>query len=127
LAIGTAPVGLDVERVDSAQDVDGVAGMSLAPEELQVLKRYDGAAKARAFTRYWTRKEALLKATGDGIAAGLWTVVVSAPDEPAGVVRWDSGPAQLHDLEIDNDHLAALAVLSAEPLHVISSAFDPHR
>ncbi|MFI5728543.1 4'-phosphopantetheinyl transferase family protein [Kribbella sp. NPDC051587] len=123
LAIGTAPVGLDVERVDSAQDVDGVAGMSLAPEELQVLKQYDGAAKARAFTRYWTRKEALLKATGDGISAGLWTVVVSAPDQPAGVVRWDSGPAQLHDLEIDNDHLAALAVLSAEPPVVTQDQF----
>ncbi|GAB3929600.1 4'-phosphopantetheinyl transferase superfamily protein [Kribbella albertanoniae] len=115
LAIGTAPVGLDVEQIGSLVDVDGVAGMSLAPEELQELKRYDGIEKARAFTRYWTRKEALLKATGDGIGAGLSTVVVSPPDQPAAVVRWNSGPAQLSDLEIDTNHLAALAVLSAEP------------
>jgi len=115
LAIGTAPVGLDVERIDSAQNVDGVARMSLAPEEQHELAQYDGLAKAHAFTRYWTRKEALLKATEDGIGAGLWTVVVSAPDQPASVVRWDSGPAQLSDVEVDEQHLAALAVLSTEP------------
>ncbi|WP_344149117.1 4'-phosphopantetheinyl transferase family protein [Kribbella yunnanensis] len=137
VAIGTAPVGLDVERIDAAQDVDGVARMSLAPEEQLVLRGFEGGEKARAFTRYWTRKEALLKATGDGIAAGLWTVVVSGPDEPAAVVRWEGrdGPAHLVDVRVgeasagadhpldvqvggpaaDADHLAALAVLSAEP------------
>ncbi|TDD62200.1 4'-phosphopantetheinyl transferase superfamily protein [Kribbella antibiotica] len=118
LAIGTAPVGLDVERIDSRTDVDGVADMTLAPEELQELKRYDGIAKARAFTRYWTRKESLVKATEDGIGAGLCGVVVSSPDQPAAVVRWEGhdGPAQLVDVQTpDDDHLAALAVLSAEP------------
>ncbi|WP_405057222.1 4'-phosphopantetheinyl transferase superfamily protein [Kribbella sp. NBC_01505] len=123
LAIGTAPVGLDVERIDSVQEVDGVAGMSLAPEELQELKRYDGIDKARAFTRYWTRKEALVKATGAGLGTALWTVVVSAPDQPPAVVSWDGGPAQLSDLEIDADHRAALAVLSAEPITVVVDQF----
>jgi len=127
LAIGTAPVGLDVEQIDPKLDVDGVARMSLAPEELAELA---GAAdKPRAFARYWTRKEALLKATGDGIA-GLQSVVVSAPDQPGAVVRWEGhdGPACLLDLPVGRpsdpdhlmhppvgDHLAALAVLTAEP------------
>ncbi|MFC9692275.1 4'-phosphopantetheinyl transferase family protein [Kribbella sp. NPDC056951] len=120
LAIGTAPVGLDVERIDAAQDVDGVARMSLAPDELAELARAHD--KPRAFATYWTRKEALLKATGEGIA-GLQSVVVSGPDRVAAVVRWDDrvGPAQLVDVavggptEVDAGHLAALAVLSAEP------------
>lgn len=132
LAIGTAPVGLDVERIDPELDVDGVARMSLAPEELAELAK--ASDKPWAFARYWTRKEALLKATGDGIGVGLTTVVVSSPDQLAAVVSWEGreGPAQLVDLGVgepaelvdvsagaptrmDADHLAALAVLSAEP------------
>ena len=44
MAIGAAGVGLDVERIDSAQDIDGVAGMSLAPEELQELNNAESFA-----------------------------------------------------------------------------------
>lgn len=120
LAIGTAPVGLDVEQLNPALEVDGVARMSLAPEELAELAK--AADKPWAFARYWTRKEALLKATGDGIA-GLQSVVVSPPDQPPAVLRWDSGPAQLKDLNPDDTHAAALAVLSAEPLTVTANQF----
>lgn len=124
LAIGTAPVGLDVEQIDPELDIDGVAGMSLAPEELAELAK--APDKPSAFATYWTRKEALLKATGDGIGK-LQSVVVSAPNQPPAVVRWDGGPVQLADLAVGAGYAAALAVLSAEPLNVISSAFDPRR
>ncbi|MFB6718719.1 4'-phosphopantetheinyl transferase family protein [Kribbella sp. NPDC056345] len=120
LAIGTAPVGLDVEQIDSRVEVDGVAGMSLAPEELAELARAHD--KPRAFATYWTRKEALLKATGEGIA-GLQSVVVSGPDQPPVVLKWEGGAVQLADLEVGNGYAAALAVLSPEPLNVAVDQF----
>jgi 4'-phosphopantetheinyl transferase len=105
-------VGLDVERIDPAIDADAIAGVSLAAVEMRELRRYDGVAKARAFTQYWTRKEAIVKATGNGIRTDLRTVIVSPPDQPA---QFLSGGLQLIDLEVDEDYAAALAVASAEP------------
>ena len=101
VAFSDQPVGLDVEKVDPGVDVDGVARIALSAEEARELERYDGIAKAQAFTTYWTRKEAVLKATGEGLRGEL-----RAP-APAGI--------QVQELEVGADHRAALAVLSAEP------------
>ena len=57
------PIGLDVEPVRELTDLDGMARHVCSPAEL-------GAARPMsldAFFTAWTRKEALLKATGDGI------------------------------------------------------------
>jgi 4'-phosphopantetheinyl transferase len=102
VAIGDHPVGLDVEKVDPGLDVDAVARMALAPHELQELSWYDGIEKALVFTTYWTRKEAVVKATGDGLRVDLRTVF--APDG-----------MHLVELAVDPGHVAALAVVSAEP------------
>ena len=102
VAVGDHPVGLDVEKVDPGIDIDAVARMSLAEEELRELARYDGIAKAEVFTRYWTRKEAVVKATGAGLRTDLRTVTI--PDG-----------THLRDLAVDPHHRAALAVVSVEP------------
>lgn len=106
------PVGLDVEKVDPGIDVDSLAKVSLSDGERRELDRYDGDTRARAFTTYWTRKEAVVKATGDGIRTDLRTVVVSPPNQPA---ELSAGGLQLVDLPVDAQHVAALAVLSGEP------------
>ncbi|MGW7680148.1 4'-phosphopantetheinyl transferase family protein [Kribbella sp. NPDC054772] len=102
VAFAEQPVGLDVEQIDSTIDVDAVARIALAPAEAQELNGYDGIAKARAFTTYWTRKEAVLKATGEGLRGDLRAAV----------------PPGMHviDLEVGADHRAALAIISrAQP------------
>ncbi|MFF0345579.1 4'-phosphopantetheinyl transferase family protein [Kribbella sp. NPDC004875] len=101
VAFADRPVGLDVERVDPSLDVDALARVALSEAETQELRGYDGLAKARAFTEYWTRKEAVLKATGEGLRGDL----------RAGV------PAGIHvvELEVGADHRAALAVISPTP------------
>jgi 4'-phosphopantetheinyl transferase len=120
VAVGDRPVGLDVEQVDPGVDVDALAGIVLSPEEVQELSRYDGLDKSRAFTTYWTRKEAVVKANGDGLRTDLRTVIVSRPDKPANLLRWarHSGPIQLLDLQPDPGHAATLATLHPEPPHV---------
>ena len=80
-------VGVDVERVRSVADLDDLAGRVCTPAELATLATLAETQRARAFLSMWTRKEALAKATGDGIGgvmrdahatdadARSWTVV----------------------------------------------------
>jgi 4'-phosphopantetheinyl transferase len=103
VAISDRPVGLDVEKVDPGIDVDGLAKISLADEEIASLAEDDATTRARAFTTYWTRKEAVLKATGDGLRKDLRTIT----GQPDGF--------QLVELEVELEYVAALAVVSGEP------------
>jgi 4'-phosphopantetheinyl transferase len=115
----SAPVGVDVEalgRFGPAELAD-VAAAVLAPGE--------HAGSARGLTTTWTRKEALLKATGEGLSSPLDRVVLSAPDAPPRVLRWDGGPARLHDLHPPAGHVGALAVLGHAPQRVVEDDGAP--
>jgi 4'-phosphopantetheinyl transferase len=101
------PVGLDVEQARAVADLAALADHVGSPTE-----RARGAADPAAFFRMWTRKEALLKATGDGLATPM-TAITLAADRPA-VERWTgpgapSGPMWLHDLAPAPGHPAAVA------------------
>jgi 4'-phosphopantetheinyl transferase len=111
------PVGVDVERGSPTTDYRQLAPTVLAPAELAWLGSVDDAALPQAFLRYWTRKEAVVKATGAGLRTALDTVVVSAPDAPPEVLEHPGGGEfQLFDLKhAAPGHLAALAVLGPAP------------
>lgn len=120
------PVGVDVERVNPAVDHLGVARIAFGPGELAALTGLAAEARPAAFTRSWTRKEAVVKSVGDGLRTPLRAIEVSAPDQPAAVVAWPTRPelaggVQLHDLALGGDYRAALAVVSAAPVEVIES------
>lgn len=116
VAIGrTGPLGVDVEALGGRTgDRDaGMAGLVLAEDEAAELARY---AQPDGLLTYWTRKEAVLKATGEGLRIGLRQVVVSPPDAPPALVRsgHDAGlpaRAQLRTLSPGDGYLACLAVL----------------
>jgi 4'-phosphopantetheinyl transferase len=62
----TLPVGIDIEAVVEVDDETAAAVLS--PPELAALHALPAMARARAFTRYFVAKEAILKAAGTGIA-----------------------------------------------------------
>jgi 4'-phosphopantetheinyl transferase len=65
-------VGVDVERLRSRTDVLSIARRALSPAEcLEIETPWTEEERRQAFFRCWTRKEAYLKATGAGLAAGL--------------------------------------------------------
>jgi 4'-phosphopantetheinyl transferase len=101
VAVADVPVGIDVEKVDPAVDVDGVAGVAFAADEARALEQLRGDEKVRVFTEYWTRKEAVLKATGEGLRGDLKAAV------PDGI--------QVLRLDVGAEHRAALAVVGAGP------------
>lgn len=113
VAVARAPVGLDCESVDTGHD-PAVAAESLAEEEFAAWSSLPPPARPFAFLRYWTRKEAVLKAWGVGLSGPLQEVVVSAAAEPARLVR---GPGQmpivLFDLAARPGYVGALATVGA--------------
>ena len=71
--------------------------------------------RARAFLVAWTRKEAVTKATGDGLRAAFSEVVVAAQRGPPRVAAWpyprSPRDVSLLDLDAAAGYVAALAVI----------------
>jgi 4'-phosphopantetheinyl transferase len=104
------PLGVDVEE-DSGRIGDDIARHLLADDE-------PPAAGAAGLLAYWTRKEALLKATGDGLRVPLGALHVSAPHEPPRLRAWDGRP--------DLPARTAMRVLDAAPGHAACLALIDH-
>lgn len=115
-----ALVGVDVEVVDRSLDVDALAGAALAPAERTHLADWPAADRTRAFLTCWTRKEAVVKATGDGLATPLPGVVVSPAGERPALLAHAESPAlvdstTLAELHPGAGYLATLAVIGDPP------------
>jgi 4'-phosphopantetheinyl transferase len=77
-------VGVDVEWVRPVKDVDHLVARFFSRREDELFQKVPVEEKPAAFFNLWTRKEALLKATGEGITRSLSLVEVSfLPGEPA--------------------------------------------
>jgi 4'-phosphopantetheinyl transferase len=85
-AIASEPVGIDLEQIRPLSDAEQLAKRFFTPAEAEAIATLPMAQKQAAFLNAWTRKEAYLKATGDGLA-GLDEVEVSLiPGMPAKLV-----------------------------------------
>lgn len=78
LAAPDASIGVDVEARRPVDDLDALISC-LHPEEAATLASLDPLAKAQAFVRLWTCKEAVLKATGQGLSLPLEAFWVDLP------------------------------------------------
>ncbi len=90
-------IGVDIEKLRSDIDVDDVAAKFFSASERQALMSFPEAIRREAFFHCWTRKEALLKARGDGLffPLGLFDVSIDAGDRVVTLVtRPDPAEAQ---------------------------------
>ena len=110
------PLGVDIERVDAAKVSDGVADRFFSASEAAAFRRVAGPDRDEAFFRCWTRKEAYLKARGEGLMISLQGFSVSIDlGEPARLLRSDGGEEELarwelRDLDPPVGYAGALAV-----------------
>ncbi|WP_327581139.1 4'-phosphopantetheinyl transferase superfamily protein [Nonomuraea sp. NBC_00507] len=112
---GVGPVGIDVERV--AERSTALVEAALADVEAEALGRT--ADPVAGFIAYWTRKEAVLKATGDGLRVPMSHVIVSPPDQPARLLGFRGRPllrVALTDLPRRDGHAAALAIIGVREM-----------
>jgi 4'-phosphopantetheinyl transferase len=80
-------VGVDVEDFGELPSTPAFARRVATTSEQAAIATLDGAARERALLSLWTRKEAYLKATGEGITGGLAHVEVPL-DEGHWGTRW---------------------------------------
>lgn len=75
-------IGVDVEYLKRMPDCEVIAERFFSESERKVLRELPAARKEEAFFNCWTRKEAYLKAVGEGLAAPLDSFDVTlAPGE----------------------------------------------
>lgn len=85
-------VGVDLEQMRPLPDIEPLAKRFFSQREFAVIDSLSRAQKQVAFFKGWTRKEAYLKATGEGLS-GLEHVEISvAPGEPATLLSIGSSP-----------------------------------
>jgi 4'-phosphopantetheinyl transferase len=108
-------VGVDIEQVRPLPDAVAIARHFFAAQEQEALRALPPGTKQAGFYHCWTRKEAYLKALGDGLARPLDQFSVSlAPGEPARLltVAGDAREAErwsLRALEPAPGYVGALA------------------
>lgn len=77
LAVGAGVrVGIDLERIDADKVGDGLLGFVCTPSELQHLNSLPRREQVDRFYQCWTRKEAYLKAHGDGLILPMNQILV---------------------------------------------------
>ena len=64
-------VGIDAEPIDAGIDGPGLARDHFSQIEAAALEQYGDAERHVRFVELWTLKEAFVKATGDGLSAGM--------------------------------------------------------
>lgn len=89
------PIGVDVERVRHDFEVVTIAKRFFSAAEQREFLSLPLAQQHRAFFDCWTRKEAFVKALGDGLSHPLHQFDVSlAPGEPAGLTATRPDPTE---------------------------------
>jgi|SRR5882724_8323061 len=109
-------VGIDVEEIRDDFDAGELAAHFFSPGEQRDLETLTGRTRIEAFFECWTRKEAYVKARGEGLSLPLEQFDVSLrPGEPARLIATRPDPAearrwQLSGLDVADGYKAALAV-----------------
>jgi 4'-phosphopantetheinyl transferase len=109
-------VGIDLEFVDPDFPYEQVVGYAFSPGERAALQALPEGARREAFYRAWTRKEAYIKARGEGLSFPLHDMEVSlTPGEPVRLLWVAHDPREasrwsLRALTPDPGYIAALAV-----------------
>ena len=104
LAVALTRVGVDAEDTGRVADeeIAALAEATLTPAEMERLLEAPSDERARVWLRSWVRKEAVLKASGEGFRDRDPSEVDVSADRVGGLV--------LVDLDVGRDHVAAAAL-----------------
>jgi len=88
-------IGVDVQALRPLPDADDVAARFFSPREYEAYRSLEPRLQPLGFFNCWTRKEAFIKALGDGLYCPLDCFDVSlAPGEPARILRVGTTPGE---------------------------------
>jgi 4'-phosphopantetheinyl transferase len=112
-------LGVDVEQVRDMPDAMTIADTHFSAVERAALRALPPDDRRHAFFRCWTRKEAMIKALGEGLGRALGSFDVDlAPESTSALTQLDGRPGNvagwsLRDLAAPSGYAAAGAVAVA--------------
>lgn len=113
-------LGVDVEHMGPMDEMLTVARMNFSPNEQRIFFALPTDEQQRAFYTCWTRKEAYIKATGDGFKMPLSDFDVTfTPDQSPRLLRIvGDDPARWRMLHLDPapDYVGAICVRDGDSL-----------
>lgn len=110
------PVGVDVESHSVIADANRFGELDrilLTSAERRLLA--DTGDRVGSLTRWWVRKEAVLKASGEGLTVEPTTLQMSAPHEAPQLLGWRGRPVPelwMSDLDVGTGYEAAVVVVT---------------
>jgi 4'-phosphopantetheinyl transferase len=88
-------IGIDLEWIRAGLSDEQIAERFFSTQEVRALRRLPRHLQDEAFFNCWTRKEAYIKAKGEGLSMPLSDFEVSlAPGEPAALLRTERDPEE---------------------------------
>ncbi|MGN4443824.1 4'-phosphopantetheinyl transferase Sfp [Bacillus cereus group sp. MYBK79-1] len=120
----SALVGVDVEQMNPNVDVMKMAEGVLTDFEIAQVMKLPDEQKIEGFLTYWTRKEAVLKATGEGLMIPPVDITVSAPNDPPNLLVFKCRQelvetTRMEDIRPSEDYMASIAIFSKEVTEIM--------
>jgi 4'-phosphopantetheinyl transferase len=101
-------IGVDLEYIRTMSDLEGLAKRFFSSREYEYLRLISPQEQQQIFFRYWTCKEAYLKATGDGLVQLEEIEISLTPNQPSQLLV--SGDWNLRELTPAENFAAAVVV-----------------
>jgi 4'-phosphopantetheinyl transferase len=76
VAVSRHAVGVDLEAVQPMKDLDALIARTMNHSEQALLAGLSETEKEQVFFKHWTCKEAVLKATGEGLSQSMSSVAI---------------------------------------------------
>lgn len=118
-AVAGNELGVDIELIKQVRDWQKISERFFSLRESDELRRLGPDQQMAGFFACWTRKEAYIKATGEGLAAGLNKFSAGAnPSRSEGAIETDEAGQSSHwyfkDLRVGDQYAGAVVTQFAK-------------
>jgi len=109
-------LGIDVESIRKIPNLEGITRAFFSRQEIKDLASVEASLRTESYLACWTRKEAYVKATGEGITVPLDRFSVSiTPGSPPRLLHVEGAPQEaarwsFHAVPLEPGYLAVAAV-----------------
>jgi len=113
LGFSNSEIGVDIERIDPAVDIEGIGKSHFSEIEFQIMMNCTRDERAETFFKIWTKKESLIKGIGKGLSIPLQDFNVTHQN---GKVLWELpneknyGNWFVHNIETKKGFKSAFAI-----------------
>lgn len=108
-------VGIDIENHDNNLNIQELASLVLTPTESQYLSELESKKKLELFYLLWTKKESLIKASGQGLSYPINTIDAMALTSGNNILLTKKNNSlqekyYCYELDIPNNYSGAIAI-----------------